>query len=282
LTLAKYRKPEDIQLILNNEREEDFYTYKAIQEFPHNDFLPLLERNLYETLDETHHSIAVWRQLYKAIAAYKNQKAVELLTIPFTQVQHNDMKDYHMECIFNAIRENQSEIYDSLLWKLWIEENKMTPDIYRYLVEKDSIKALQYTKENFINSDKVYSASVGLDDDSTEELASIMLDLILKNDRELGLEIIRNNIKSANVSYISIYTAKIIELKDKSFITPLFERLAKEDNPHTYLSIIEALISYHNNTINEKILETRKINENLNKGWGSESLDKLLKGNNIQ
>jgi len=280
VTLAKYRKPEDVQLILNHKEDNDeyFYVYKAIQEFPHEDFLPLLERNLIKILDETHQSVALWRQLYKAIAIYKNQKAVELLTIPFTQVKYENMREYHIDCIYNAIQENISEIYDPLLWKLWIEENRMTPNVYQYLLKKDSIKVLELT-ENVINSDKIYSATIGLDSDdfdSTEKLASMMLDLVIKNNYDFGIKIIRENIKSANVHQISIFTDKVIELKDKSFIDLLFERLENEDNPYVYLKIAEALLSYHDNAINERILETRKINDNLNKGWGSEALNKLL------
>ena len=109
-----------------------------------------------------------------------------------------------------------------------------------------------------------------------------MLDFVMKNDYSLGLEVIRDNIKNANVHQISIFTDKVIELKDKSFIDPLFERFAKEWNAHVYLRIAEALISYRDSTINKQILETRTINDNLNKNWGSELLDKLLKENNIK
>lgn len=280
ITLAKYRKTEDIELILNNKNY--FYIYKAIQEFPHEDFLPLLEKNLIETLDKTHHSISIWWQLYKAIAIYKNQKAVELLTIPFTQVQHENMKEYHLDCVYNAIQENMAEIYDPLLWKLWIEENQISPIVYQYFMEKDYIKVLDITKERIVNSGEIYSANFRENFGYTENLVSMMLDLVVKNDYDFGLEIIRKNIISANVHQISIFTDKVIELKDKSFIDPLFERFAKEDNPHVYLRITEALLSYQDDKISKRILETRKINANLNKDWGSESLHKLLKDNNVQ
>jgi len=285
VNLAKYRKTEDVPLILNYKAENDeyFYVYKAIQEFPHEDFLPLLERNLIKTFDETHHSVALWRQLYKAIAIYKNQKAVELLTVPFTQVQHEDMREYHINCIYNAIQENISEIYYPLIWKLWIEENRMTPNVFQYLIKKDSIKVFEITKEKIIKSDKIFSATIGLDSDDldfTKNLVSMMLDIVIKNDYDFGIKIILENIKSTNVHLISIFTAKVIELKDKSFIAHLFERLENADNPHVYLRITETLLSYHDDTINERIHEIRKINENLNKGWGSEELNKLLKEKN--
>ena len=285
-TLAKYRKTEDIPLILNNKDEKEYlhkyyYTYKAIQNFPHNDFFPLLEKKLYETLDETYnHSLY---GLYDAIAAYKNKKAIDLLIIPFTKIQCENIRIHRLGFVYKAIRENKNEIYDSLLWKFWSEENMISSDIFQYLMEKDSVKVLEFTKENFVNAEETYSLvhhKLGLNLDSNLEpmkpIIPMMLDLILKNDYELGLETIRENIKKVSSLLISIFTSKAIEFKDKSFIEPLFERFAEEWNPHSYLRIAEALLSYQDEAINKRMLETRKINENLNKDWGGEALDKLL------
>ena len=300
VTLAKYRKTEDIPLILNNkehiiiEDEDDkyykyeydnyFYTYEAIQKFPHNDFVSLLEKKLYESLDKKYLSFE-WYGLYEAIAAYKNEKSVELLTVPFTQVQHENIRKYHLKYAHNAIRKHKNEIYDSLLWEFWIEENIISPDIFQYLLEKDSIKVFELTKENFANMDKINSINSFLFSNSRDLIKSIvqtMLDLILKNDYEFGFEMIREYIKKANGLLITNFIEKVIELKDKSFIEPLFERLAKEDNPHVYLKVTEALLSYQDDAINKRILETLKINDNLNKNWGGKKLDELLKKHNVK
>ena len=281
VTLAKYKKLEDIPLILNNEDkyrkyENYFYTYKAILEFPHEDFLPLLEKKLYETLDDEYYSNE-WSILYQAIAKYKNAKAIELLTVPFTQVKHEDIREYHMEFVYNAIRNNKDEMYDSLLWKLWSEENIITPGVFQYLLEKDSIKVLELTKKNMANIAEInYLVNYASNLDTKESMISMMLNFIKKNDYELGLEIIRENIKSTHVHQMPIFTDKVMELKDSSFVEPLFERLAKEWNAHVYLAIAEALLSYQDDAINKRILQTRKTNDNLNKGWGSEDLDELL------
>jgi len=289
ITLAKYRKIEDISLILTNSEKSKFdeggyyYTYKAIQEFPHPDFIPLLEKNLYKTLDNTHYSNE-WKELYKAIASYKNEKSVELLKVPFTQVQHENIRTYHIDFVYSAIQLNKCEIYDSILWKMWEDENRISPDIYNYLMERDSLKAYDLTKKSMLQSDKVYSANINLNFNnlgSTENLTSIMLDEILKREKNMGIEIIRENIKSANVHQFPIFTDKVIELKDSAFIEPLFNRFEKEWNAHVYLKIAQALLAYHDENINKRIIKTRKKNKNLNKDWGRVSLDKILKDNNI-
>jgi len=290
VTLAKYQKEQDIELILKNKQKSKFdeggffYTYKAISQFPHHDFLPLLETNLEKTLDNTHYSNE-WRELYKAIASYKNDKAKELLLVPFTQVKHNNIRKYHIDFVFGALREFNDPIYEDLLWKLWTEENRITPDIFEYLSRKNPDKAFELTKESLNNTDKLYGANISLsydDFDASENLTSTMLDLAIKQDREFGLDIIRKNIKEANVHLFPIFADKAAELKDRSFIEPLFDRLETEWNAHIFLKVTEALIEYHDADINQRILATRKKNKNLNKDWGGEALDKLLMDNNIK
>lgn len=283
--LAKYKNVADIALILGNRSESKleekgfYYTYKAIQEFPHADFLPLLQQNLLLSLDNTHYSHE-WKELYKAIALYKNENSVELLKIPFTQTKHDDIKKYHINYIYNAIQVNKDKIYDSILWKLWEDEQRITSDIYYYLKEKDSLKAFELTKKSMLQFPNVYIASIGLnpsDIESLDDMSIIMLDEILKKDFELGIEIIQKNIKSSKVGTFSIFTNKIIGLKNPKLIEPLFERLEIESNPYVYLEIAKVLISYQDDNIIKRIHDTRKTNSNLKEDWGGKELTKLLK-----
>ena len=290
VTLAKYQKEQDIELILKNKEKSKFdeggffHTYKAISQFPHPDLLPLLETNLEKTLDNTHYSTE-WRELYKAIASYKNDKAKELLLIPFTQVKHKNIRKYHIDFVFGALREYKTPIYEDLLWKLWTEENRITPDVFKYLSNTNPEKTFELTKESLKNTDGLYTANISLnfnDFDASENLTSTMLDLALKQDKEFGIEVIRKNINVANVHLFPIFADKATELKDKSFIEPLFVRLETEWNAHIYLKAAQALIAYQDSGINQRILATRKKNKNLNKDWGGDALDKLLKDNNIK
>jgi hypothetical protein len=55
-----------------------------------------------------------------------------------------------------------------------------------------------------------------------------------------------------------------------------------EQSPYVYLRIAETLVSFKNDAINKRILETRKGNIYMTDGWGSDNLDEILKKNNIQ
>jgi hypothetical protein len=50
VTLAKYKNETDIELIKKNNNL--FYTYKAISQFPHPIFFPILRKSLQETNKE--------------------------------------------------------------------------------------------------------------------------------------------------------------------------------------------------------------------------------------
>ena len=77
------------------------------------------------------------------------------------------------------------------------------------------------------------------------------------------------------------FANKVIQMKDISFIEPLFIRLERESNPHIYLKITEALITYQSDDINQRIIKTRRNNKKLRKDWGGKALDELLEKNNI-
>jgi hypothetical protein len=116
----------------------------------------------------------------------------------------------------------------------------------------------------------------------SEDLDETMLNFIILNDKPFADTIIKEKIANTDVNDFKMYCNKVLESKDKFFIETLFERMLKDHNPHVYLQIAETLISFKDITINKRILETRKKNKSMNQGWGSDSLDKILKDNNIK
>ena len=289
VTLAKYQKERDIPLILKNKignKPDDgyFFTYRAISEFPHPDFFPLLERNLKQTLSDDHFSTE-WRELYKAIASYENNKAVELLTIPFTQVKHENIREYHIDFIFGALQKFQSPLYDDLLWNIWANEKKISPEAFKYLSAKNPQRAFGLTKET-LQLPEDYDFTNDLNDyenmGNSENLLETMLDIVLNQDRPFAIKIIGRNLLNEDISTFQFFAGKAAQIKDTSFVGQLFIRLEKDDNPHIYLRAAEALIAFNIKDINKRIAVTNSINRNLTKGWGGEEFTKLLKGKNIK
>jgi hypothetical protein len=289
IILAQYKKEEDVELIKNfKDKTEDIddgyiHTYRAISEFPRLEFLPLLEKNLMKTLDKEHFSNE-WRELYRTIASYKSKKALELLKVPFTQVQFQNIKKYHIEFVFEAIYEFRDPIYDELLWKIWEEEKIKTIglEIYNYLMSLNPSKAYELTKREFNENYEIRNSQFipnlqNIED--SDNYYEYLLNVIKSNDKELYNKIIIEQIKNSNVHDFPLYTSKV--KKQNIFIEPLLKRLEKEDNPHIYLNIVETLISYDDVEINNEILNIRKINVSLTDNWGGKALDELLEKNKI-
>jgi hypothetical protein len=290
VALAKYQKTEDIELILKNKEKSKsnagvyWYTYEAISEFPHPDFLPFLENNLIKTMGDNYYRNEL-SPLYKAISNYRNQKAVDLLNVPFIEVRYADVRKYHMRAIFAAIQSCKDSIYNELLWKLWANERILSSNVYKYLLAIDSRRTLQLATKSLVNAEDLYVDNIfneSYEMDTEEKLIDLMLDLVLKRDRWRGLEIIKDNIGEANVHKFSVFANKASVVQDKVFVEPLFKQLETANNPYVYLEAATALIAFQDGAVNKRIVATRKKNNNLNIGWGSQALDKMLKEKNIE
>ena len=288
ITLAKYKKEQDIETIINFREETEkveggFYSaYLAMQQFPRIEYIPLLESNLKMTLDNTYYSTE-WKALYGAIASLKNNKALELLKIPFTEVQHKDLKKYHMGFVFNAVMKFQDSIYDNLLWRLWEEEGQRNLKSYRYLLLQNPNKAYELVKKELIIGYQIEESdfiSELEDAESSENLNELFLNTIIANEKELSNKIIKEQIENSDVHNLGLYTSKVKQ--QIFFIEPLFNRLEKSWNPHIYLILIETLIEFKDDKINKRILEVRKQNNKLNEDWGGRALNKLLAENGIE
>ena len=288
VTLAKFKKEQDIPLILNNKLKGErydqlFFTYKAISEFPDNAFLPLLKKSLYEAIEEPKWSTE-WRELYKAIASFKNDTAFRLLKVPFTQTKYPDIRKYHIDFIFGAVQEFYTPVYDEILWEMWENENNINNEIFVLLYPKNPEKAFELTKKTIQNADHFSYLNTGnyfQNEETPVNLLDIMLDTILVRDKPLVLELINKNIREINVHQFPTFANKASQIKDSSFVSSLFNRLEKEDNAHIYLKATEALISFQDKNINRRIIEVSKRNTNLRKDWGGEAFTQLLKKHNI-
>ncbi len=288
LKISRYKRTEDIPLILfNRENDEDkksgyYYTYKAIQNFPEKEFMPFLNDRILETLDKkSYHN--EWRELYSAIVNYKNQEAVKLLNIPFTEVQHNNIRKYHLNFIYDAVIKNFDPIYSEILWKIWEQNDNITLKGYEFYLKNDIKRAYNITLKKLGANNSGYDISPKFSESIiANNLEESMVNLVLLNDKKLAINIIENKILIADVHSFPIYTSYVQKNKDVRFVNFLFQRFEKEDNPHVYLEIAKTLIKFEDKAINNRIIATLKINSQLSENWGGQELSNLLKENNIR
>ena len=287
--LSEYRKRQDIELILNNAEtngensDRDFFTYEAIANFPDSAFLPLLKNRLYAIPDGDHYN-NVWLQLYRAIASFQNDETAELIAIPLTRFKNSEIRKYHLNYVFSAIGEFNAPIYDNLLWQLWEKDLRINTKTFKYLWKKDSARAIATTYKSLNNLEEFSAANQDFGTFPSEDgqgICSVMLAKMLSEDSTHAKKIISYYIGVADVHIFPIFSSYASKMKNVAFIQPLLERLKMESNPYVYLSATEALLSYHNERINQEIKAAIKSNDNLRKGWGGESLTKLLKENGL-
>jgi hypothetical protein len=168
---------------------------------------------------------------------------------------------------------------------VWEQEKKITFSVFTLLYPKNPIKAFQLTKKTIQNADDFYSLSTGGYNEKgeiAENLLDVMLDTIIAHDKPAAIELINKNIIDINVHQFPTFADKALQIKDTSFVTSLFTRLEKEENPHIYLKATEVLIALNDKNINRRIVDISKRNTSLQNGWGGQSFAKLLKENNIK
>jgi hypothetical protein len=288
ITLARYRKEEDVNLIADKladpkaDRNTLFYTYNAVFEFPDPNFLSLLEKKLQSSLQNK--PCGAERELYRAIASYKNKKAEELLRLHLAQSNLVNREE-HSRWVFGAVAAVKYPGYDELLWSLWTNQNMITPGVFEYLLAKDTERAVALSKASVLHPGALYTPDayyVENDISTAQSVVKEMLELIMHRDPGFAVRAIRENFEKASVHLFPVFADKAIQIKDSSFVEPLLARLKKESNPNVYLKIVEVLLAYHNQGINQGILAARKVNEHLNTDWGGKALDKILLENNIR
>lgn len=217
---------------------------------------------MYETLDKGAWSTE-WRELYKAIASYKNDTALQLLKVPFTQTKHENIRQYHIDFIFGAVQDFYTPLYNELLWTMWENEKKINTKVFSLLYPTNPDKAFQLTKNTIQNADDFYYLNTGSyseDEETPVNLLAVMLDTVLVRDRPYAIALINKNIREINVHQFPTFADIALQIKDTSFIISFFDRLEKEWNAHIYLKATEALIAFKDKDINRRIAEISKKN----------------------
>lgn len=281
--LAEYKKEEDLQLILGfhkikteiDEDERLYATYLAVQQFPHPVFFSLLKQEQNKTFNKEGYSNE-WRELYKAVVQYKNQGALELLQLPFIKV-YSDIRKYHLRFVYEAIVNNPNPLYDELLWKFWEEENINTLDSFNHLLGLDPKRVYKNIRKEFGITSEIKNPN--LDRKNFSEIDNrqeLMLNLLIVNEKEIALEVIKNKIKQANVHDFPLYTKYVLKFKNRIFVEPLLERLRVEKNANVYLEAVKTLFGYNDDAINAEIVKTLAVNKSLTENWGGTELKRML------
>lgn len=292
LKLAEYQNPQDIPLIIANkdldsDHGKKVFSFKAVSIFPDESFLPFLESELDLLFTELSFDDYQSVFLYYAIAQYKNEKSLELMNSIYRKVTDELSKtasSYQIERFYsefsNALNENYDPIYNDLIFDIWENRNVINFETFEHLVKTNPKRTYENTVKYLTKSQSIQPINfTPIYNENIFEKIDGMYRYILLNNQKLGQEIIINQINDGNFNMI----ADIIEdTKNPIYVEPMFSRLEKEWNAHSYLKLVSVLIEFNKPEINQRIIQTRKINPNLTTEWGSEELDEILFNNNIR
>ncbi len=289
VALAKYRKESDITFFLSKAESPDVVRVmnRVVLHFPHPRFFSFLKGRLAACLEQNCQEYEL-QQIYPAIACYRNDDARKLLENGLAKVHAVNNQDDHINAVFSAVCRYREPVYSALLWRLWVEENKITPDVFQYLFRENRDKAIAQAAISLQDANKLYNDNVHLsfmepeDFNNTYDITALMIDTLFEYERAACLALIRDNIRTGNVFVVPVFAEKAGELREPSLVEPLLKRLETEKNPHVFLPVAEALLAYGNDEVNGRVLGCTYANTSLTTGWGGDEFSVLLEQYNLK
>lgn len=290
IALARFGNNENLIFLQNTlkaiikSKTDLINIYEAISYYPHKLFYPLLVSQLDGINKRTHSSSGEWEHLFRAIASYKNSESRDLFENLINEIGlEGYIKRTYLRDIYMALSEfNSTNIYDNLIWYFWENENFLSPSNYVELLISNRSKAIELTSRSLSNISELKVLGAGyLLLNIEEKLKSSMLELLVDENVDLAFNIIIENIKNASVHNFNIFTQKVVELKAPVFVQHLFERLYREDNPHIYLNIAKTLVAFENESINQRIIDSKNKNRHLRKDWGGKAFEDIINSLNL-
>lgn len=260
VTLAKYQKESDVDVIKSFSQEESWQFYEAIKNFPHPTFWNLLRIIHDRGMGRKGTYPPNLRSLYACIAVYHNTEALDVLTNTFDRIETRNFVKYHAEAIFKAVRTYKDGFYDQLLFTLWKDYNQINLEIFDYLMEKIPDPCFDAIKLSLNNPDKFYdiiSNSYNFNDfiNDPEKLTLNMIKIYIAKDKNGAYKSIIKNILVQNVNYLPIFTKFSSKISEEEFIKPLFQRFTNDKNHYVYCEIARCLLEYNSTEINSRILK---------------------------
>jgi hypothetical protein len=126
VALARYRKDEDVEQLLNAKIKDRPFRSQSlsarlyvVEQFPHEGFLPFLEQHLDRELSGAPSYIS--RYVYRALSNFDGKHAHRLLTRPF-EIPNPAIRMQHLEILMSVLKNNTNPELTELRKKLVAEK----------------------------------------------------------------------------------------------------------------------------------------------------------------
>lgn len=220
-SLAKYKKDEDLQLIDSLKDKDIDLFFKACQYNTRESLKPFLEEYMRSIMPKEHF-YDEWASFYKLVADYHDDFTKEIFDMAFFDKVTYNIREYHLEDIYYAIKDRLDGFYDYYLKILWTKHNLVDKEIIDYFLLTDKEFALEGLKTTLLNSNEYFFDTETLD---------YIIKAAYKNKIDLT-EYFARAIKEDSVTTLEIYMKNMdcVQAGNKTIVDAVKARLENESN----------------------------------------------------
>ena len=255
IELATYGKSEDIESIMKFKKE----SFEAVSEYPHADFWPLVEQYVKSERSDSY---------FKAVAAFENQNAIEVL---LAILDSKNISQDEKTSLYEAIAHKEFEGYDDLL--IYFFDNYQTIDMLtvRGLVTRKKHEAATSFKNQLNSKKKLFLVDVGNNYGSKDSILYYMIDLISETYPNSMDSICNTRIMTQYFTELTPFLEFVAENNISIMDSLILERLKKERRAYETFHLTETYFIVSKNDDYEMIKSILTTNnDNWNKGnWAS-------------
>lgn len=220
-SLAKYKKDEDLQLIDSLKDKDIDLFFKACQYNTRESLKPFLEEYMRSIMPKEHF-YNEWASFYKLVAVYHDDFSKKIFRLAFFDKVTAGIRKYHLEFIYDAIKDYLDGFYDDYLKILWTKHNLVNKEIIDYFLLTDKEFALEGLKTTLLNSNEYFFDTETLD---------YIIKAAYKNKIDLT-EYFARAIREDGVSTFEVYMNNMdcLQAGNKTIVDAVKARLENESN----------------------------------------------------
>ena len=220
-SLAKYKKDEDLQLIDSLKDKDIDLFFKACQYNTRESLKPFLEEYMRSIMPKEHF-YNEWASFYKLLADYHDDFSKKIFRLAFFDKVTAGIRKYHLEFIYDAIKDYLDGFYDDYLKILWTKHNLVDKEIIDYFLLTDKEFALEGLKTALLNSNEYFFDTETLD---------YIIKAAYKNKIDLT-EYFARAIREDGVSTFEVYMNNMdcLQAGNKTIVNAVKARLENESN----------------------------------------------------
>ncbi len=265
LALAKYQKEQDRELVLSLREQNESFFFRAVSYYLNDSLKPYFSEYLKSILLKDGYS-TTWRYFYSALAQFHDTYSIEQLNLVFGKGVNPGIRKYHVEYIYNAVKDFKDGFYDDLLIRIWNEYPIVSKDVVNYFYIKNKDLCLKQMLSSIEKSEEYFS--------NTESL-ELMIGLLIKNNVDIK-DLYLKQISKLGVATFQVYFMFMDNYWTMDAEKVLIDRLKKETNGHVLIPIYTYFLEHESYTTKDELENIYKKTRSKLMDWTKKELDSLF------